>query len=109
MIFQQNEIREKGAARVAAYVLKHKNINAVGGWYDSRSGLYYFDAVMIFDDKQAAIEAALTEKQIALYDLKEEREVRIQFQKKIRGGFIRLLYRQKIKTSKITRGASLSK
>lgn len=49
----------------------------VGGWYDSKSGLYYFDAVNIFDDEKKAIEAGRDNKQLAIFNLNTFEEIRL--------------------------------
>lgn len=50
---------------------------AFGGWYDSESGLYYYDATVIFEDRAEAIEAGRANEQIAIFDLANLEEIRL--------------------------------
>ena len=50
---------------------------AFGGWYDSESGLYYYDATVIFQDRAEAIEAGRANDQIAIFDLANLEEIRL--------------------------------
>lgn len=51
--------------------------DCVGGWYDSESGLYYFDAVNIYSEEFAAIEAGRRNGQIAIFNLDTCKEIRL--------------------------------
>jgi len=72
----QNSFGVIGAYRVAEYVCDHSEINAVGGWYDTESGRYYLDATVIFDDLDRALAFALSNHQLAIYDLAKKQEIR---------------------------------
>lgn len=50
---------------------------AFGGWYDSESGLYYYDATVIFENRAEAIEAGRANDQIAIFDLANLEEIRL--------------------------------
>lgn len=50
---------------------------AFGGWYDSESGLYYYDATVIFKNRAEAIEAGRVNEQIAIFDLANLEEIRL--------------------------------
>lgn len=50
---------------------------AFGGWHDSESGLYYYDATVIFQDRAKAIEAGRANEQIAIFDLANLEEIRL--------------------------------
>lgn len=50
---------------------------AFGGWYDSESGLYYYDATVIYQDRGKAIEAGRVNEQIAIFDLSNLEEIRL--------------------------------
>lgn len=50
---------------------------AFGGWYDSESGLYYYDATVIYQDRGKAIEAGRANEQIAIFDLSNLEEIRL--------------------------------
>ena len=73
----QNSFGNAGAARVAAYINKHAEINAVGGWMDSETGLYYYDATIVVNDLQEAIRLGKANKQIAIFDLNTMTEIRL--------------------------------
>lgn len=49
----------------------------VGGWYDNETGLYYFDAVNIYDDEKQAIQAGRENAQIAIFNLNNCEEIRL--------------------------------
>ena len=73
----QNSFGKDGARAVANYIANHPNVNAVGGWYDSESGRYYIDAVMIFDNLESALIAGRAEDQLAIFDLNQMEEIRL--------------------------------
>lgn len=51
--------------------------SCVGGWMDSETGLYYFDATVIFEDRETAINFGCMQKQIAIFDLNTLTEIRL--------------------------------
>lgn len=65
----QNSFGLEGLANVVKYVDEHPEINAFGGWYNSENEMYYFDATVIIEDLQTAIEIGRANKQIAIFDL----------------------------------------
>lgn len=65
----QNSFGLEGLANVVKYVSDHPEINAFGGWYNSKNNMYYFDATVIVEDLAAALELGRTNKQIAIYDI----------------------------------------
>ena len=71
----QNSFGNVGAAKVAAYVATHKNVNAVGGWYNQENKQYYFDAVIIVNDLETAKKLGRENKQIAVFDLENLQEI----------------------------------
>lgn len=80
----QNSFGAEGLAKVANVIEELKasgNLNgrtlAFGGWYDSESGLYYYDATVIFEDRAEAIEAGRANDQIAIFDLANLEEIRL--------------------------------
>lgn len=73
----QNSFGFKGMANVVKYVEEHPEINAFGGWYNSENNLYYFDATVIVDDLELAIELGRINKQIAIFDLENLKEIRL--------------------------------
>ena len=73
----QNSFDNVGAARVVAYAAKHDEINALGGWYNSENGKFYFDAVIVCENLQDAIEIGKANGQIAIFDLNNMEEIRL--------------------------------
>lgn len=73
----QNSFGPEGLERVIEYASTHKNIAAFGGWLDEKSGRYYYDAVVICQDRTDAMELARVNKQIAFFDLNNKKEVRL--------------------------------
>ena len=80
----QNSFGAEGLAKVANVIEELQasgNLNgrtlAFGGWYDSESGLYYYDATVIFENRAAAIEAGRANDQIAIFDLANLEEIRL--------------------------------
>ena len=65
----QNSFGLEGLANVVKYVSAHPEINAFGGWYNSKNNMYYFDATVIVEDLAAALELGRINKQIAIFDL----------------------------------------
>lgn len=72
----QNSFGIDGIANVLRAIGEGK-ANAIGGWYDDQTGLYYYDAVQVFHNWNEAYNAALKNEQLAFYDLKECNEVRL--------------------------------
>lgn len=80
----QNSFGAEGLVKVANVIEKLQasgNLNgrtlAFGGWYDSESGLYFYDATVIFEDRAEAIEAGRVNEQIAIFDLANLEEIRL--------------------------------
>ena len=80
----QNSFGAEGLAKVANVIDELQasgNLNgrilAFGGWYDSESGLFYYDATVIYQDREKAIEAGRANEQIAIFDLSNLEEIRL--------------------------------
>ena len=73
----QNNFGPEGLARVIEYARTHKDVNAFGGWYNEENGLYYYDAVVITDSLADALELGKSNAQIAIFDLKNMKEIRL--------------------------------
>lgn len=73
----QNSFDAEGLAAVVDYVSTHNEINAFGGWYDRESGKYYYDATIIVEDKDKAIEIGRLNNQLAIFDLANLEEIRL--------------------------------
>ena len=73
----QDSFGFEGLANVVKYVSEHPEINAFGGWYNSENNMYYFDATVIVDDLASAKELGRLNKQIAIFDLANLKEIRL--------------------------------
>ena len=73
----QNSFGFDGLANVVQYVSEHPEVNAFGGWYNSENNMYYFDATVIVDDLATAKELGRINKQIAIFDLANLKEIRL--------------------------------
>lgn len=80
----QNSFGNEGLAKVANIIEELQALGnldgrtlAFGGWCDSESGLYYFDATVIFENREEAIEAGRANEQIAIFDLANLEEIRL--------------------------------
>lgn len=73
----QNSFGFEGLANVVKYVSEHPEVNAFGGWYNSENNMYYFDATVIVDDLKTAQELGRANKQIAIFDLANLKEIRL--------------------------------
>ena len=71
----QNSFSLEGLANVIKYVEDHPNVNAFGGWYNSENSKYYFDATIIVNNLAKAIELGRLNKQIAIFDLANGKEI----------------------------------
>lgn len=69
----QNSFGSEGLAKVIQYVQDHPEIDAFGGWYNSKNKQYYYDATIIVATKVEAIELARINKQLAFYCLDNEK------------------------------------
>lgn len=72
----QNSFGAEGLERVVNFVLEN-NVSCIGGWFDTESGLYYYDATIIVDTAKKAKVLGLLNEQIAYFDLNEMKEVRL--------------------------------
>lgn len=71
----QNSFGETGLLFVINHAKTTNNI--VGGWLNDENGLYYYDSVKVFKNSELkkAIEFAKEQKQIALFDLTNLKEI----------------------------------
>jgi hypothetical protein len=67
----------EGLVAVVKHALAHDGY--VGGWYDSQSGLYYFDSTRLFpeDQRDEALQFAQENGQLAVYVLSTGEEIRL--------------------------------
>ena len=56
-----------------------KNDKKIGGWLNNENGLFYFDSVKVFrnSDLKEAIQFAIENEQIAIFDLTNLKEIKI--------------------------------
>ena len=73
----QNSFGFSGLANVVKYVSEHPEVNAFGGWYNTDNQQFYFDATVIVEDLAAAKELGRVNKQIAIFDLANLKEIRL--------------------------------
>ena len=73
----QNSFGFSGLANVVKYVSEHPEVNAFGGWYNTDNQQCYFDATVIVEDLAAAKELGRVNKQIAIFDLANLKEIRL--------------------------------
>ena len=74
----QNSFGAEGLERVINIIASGQTgATCVGGWLDNETGLYYYDAVAIFQDRAAAIEFGRMNEQIAIFDLLNLKEIRL--------------------------------
>lgn len=80
----QNSFGAEGLAKVAKVIEDLQTSGnlaghalAFGGWYDSKSRLYYYDATVIFENRAEAIAAGRANEQIAIFDLSNLEEIRL--------------------------------
>lgn len=73
----QNSFGPEGLAAVVDYAKTDKEVTAFGGWLDSETGLYYYDAVIIVETLEDARQIATRENQLAFYGLHEMKEYRL--------------------------------
>lgn len=52
--------------------------DSIGGWKDKNTGIYYVDACVHFQYKSQAMEVAIANEEIAIYDLFEQEEIRVE-------------------------------
>lgn len=71
----QNSHSLESLERVIQHALEHDKI--VGGWYNRRQKLYYFDSVRVFDESEIeeAKEFAKANKQLAVFNLTKQEEI----------------------------------
>lgn len=73
----QNSFDKESLERVISHSLEHAKI--LGGWLNVENNRFYFDSIKIFKNSELdkAIEFAKKEKQIAIFDLTNLKEIRI--------------------------------
>ena len=72
----QNSFGHEGLRNVLQFV-EQSDVHAIGGWYNSENGQFYFDATAVYADKETAIKVAKENNQIAIFDLDTLSEIRL--------------------------------
>ena len=72
----QNSHGTDGLARVIDYCIDN-NIRYIGGWLDSTSGKFYYDATVVLSDRAKAIELGRLNHHLAIFDMDECQEIRL--------------------------------
>ena len=70
----QNSFGDSGLRRVVDYQRTHKECTAFGGWLDTETGLYYYDACIIVPTLGEAMALAKVNEQIAFFCLDNYKE-----------------------------------
>lgn len=74
----QNSFGVDGLENVISVVTSGiSGASCIGGWLDSETGLYYFDATVIIEDRATAIAFGKLQEQIAIFDLNTMTEIRL--------------------------------
>ena len=73
----QNSFDQDGLKKVIEFAHNNKSVNAYGGWYDTESKKFYFDAVIIVNDLETAIKLGKQNKQKAIFNLNTFEEIRL--------------------------------
>lgn len=73
----QDSFGKRTLETVIKHALNHNKV--IGGWLNDENGFYYFDSVKIFKNSELpqAIEFAKTNKQLAIFDLTNLKEIKI--------------------------------
>lgn len=73
----QNSFGLDGLKKVLNHVGADTGAMYVGGWLDCETGLYYYDATIVVDDRRTAEELGRLNGQIAIFDLNSMKEIRL--------------------------------
>ena len=73
----QNSFGNDGLANVLDYAGTDSRVNAIGGWYNSDNGQFYFDATVVVNDLDEALELGRRNHQIAIFDITNGKEIRL--------------------------------
>ena len=73
----QNSFNAEGLKAVLRFISETPAVSCVGGWLDTESGLYYFDASYIVEDLETAKSLGIANGQIAIFNLNTLQEIRL--------------------------------
>lgn len=71
----QDSFDTEGLATCIEHAEQHDN--KVGGWFNTDNGRFYFDSVRTFTDLNEAKNFGIQEKQIAIFDLDNDRLIKL--------------------------------
>jgi hypothetical protein len=71
----QDSFSKDDLENVIAHAMQHEKI--IGGWYDVELAQFQFDSCKVFNNLQEAIEFGRANKQRAIYDLDNVKEIRL--------------------------------
>lgn len=71
----QDSFGKDGLKKVIEHALEHNKI--IGGWLNDENEYYYFDSIQVFRRLDEAIRFAKQNKQLAIFDLTNLKEIRI--------------------------------
>ena len=71
----QNSFSVNDLESVVNHALSHDGV--VGGWYNNEDGRYYFDSNKVFTNLYDAIEFGIENEQIAIFNLDNLQEIRL--------------------------------
>lgn len=71
----QNAFGLRGFIRAYRHARAHSGV--IGGWFDTKSGRYYFDSVRVFTTRAEAVEFGRQNHQLAVFDLDNLEEIRL--------------------------------
>lgn len=71
----QNCFGNEGLEKVIDHATNHDN--TIGGWLNEDDQQYYFDSCKVFENEKEAIEFGKENKQIAIFDLNNLKEIRL--------------------------------
>ena len=57
---------------------RSRGCDSIGGWMDSEAGVYYVDMCVHFAYKSEAMQVAIANNEIAIYDLFENKEINVE-------------------------------
>lgn len=73
----QNSFGYKGLIKAFFVGINTPIVTAFGGWYNKDNRKFYFDAVVVFKQFNKALQFAKDNEQIALFDLKKGKEIKL--------------------------------
>lgn len=75
MNLTQDHFGDEGLKKVIK--IAENSTFTIGGWFDNQQNLFYYDCVMIVEDKETALKLGKANKQLAIFDLEKKKEIRL--------------------------------